>query len=117
MQQRCAELLLANLDIIYKHHKQVGVKIESYWGTELCHDYLCYLLVKGCKFDDSSRQDRAGFTYDVYVVLLTLYVMHIKLYTDFGKPVTLVEPNIRECDMNDGPSVDEALLNKDLTSH
>lgn len=109
MQQRCAKILLENLDIVYKGHKQVAVKLESYWGSELCHRYLKYLLVKECVENDDERQDRTGFKYDVYVTILALYVMHVKLYTDFGTPVTLKHPNIAECDMTEGPTVEEAV--------
>lgn len=111
MQQRYAEVLLKNLDVLYKHHKQVAIKIESYWGTELCHRYIKYLLVKECVNDSTDpREDRVGFEYDVYVVILTLYVLHVKLYTDFGHPVTLHNPNLKEY----GLTVQEAVA--DLTA-
>jgi len=87
MKTKHAHLLLECLDEIYKNYKHVAIKIESYWGTEICHEYLLYLLIKD--------RDREGFTFGTYMMLMALYVIHSEQFSDFDKPLQLSEMNIK----------------------
>jgi hypothetical protein len=65
--------LLTSLEVLYKHHKHVAVKIESTWGTQACDELLHNYLVK-------NRNNRQGFCPSVYKELVNLYLLHSKKY-------------------------------------
>lgn len=81
-----AHILLEYLDTIYKKYKHVAIKLESYWGTELGHRYLKYLLLRD--------RDREGFDFETYVMLMALYVMHSNDFTSFNDPLLLDDLNL-----------------------
>lgn len=65
--------MLASLDVLYKNHRHVAVKIESSWGTGQCDDRLHSYIVK-------NRDERIGFYPCVYKEILNLYILHSKKY-------------------------------------
>lgn len=87
MKTKYAHLLVKYLDEIYTQYKHVSVKLESYWGTELCHQYLRYLLV------NDRNDDREGFDFKIYVLIVSLYIIHAKEFGNFDDPVQLDDLN------------------------
>lgn len=74
-------LMLSSLNVLYKHHKHVAVKIESTWGTERCDTALHEYLIK-------NRLQRLGFCPSVYKEILNLYILHKSKY---GSKYTVLE--------------------------
>lgn len=68
-----AALMLTSLDVLYKNHKHVAVKIESTWGSPRCDDLLNSYLVK-------DRDLRLGFCPSIYKEILNLYILHSHRY-------------------------------------
>lgn len=66
-------LMLTSLNVLYKTHKHVAVKIESTWGTERCDKLLYECMVK-------DREHRLGFCPSIYKEILNLYVLHRSKY-------------------------------------
>lgn len=66
-------LMLTSLEVLYKQHKHVAVKIESTWGTSHCDNLLYEYLIK-------NRDERQGFCPSVYKEILNLYVIHSGKY-------------------------------------
>lgn len=85
-----ANLLLHYLDTLYKKYKHVSIKIESYWGTELCHTYLRYLLIK----ENDREIERIGFDFAEFQIIMSLYIIHVKQFGNFGNPVLLDDINL-----------------------
>lgn len=79
--------LIDTLNIIYKKHKHVSVKLEAHWGTEYGHFLFQTYLAK-------DRDHRIGFDLNVYALLVTLYIIHENVYGDFDRPVIIVNPNV-----------------------
>lgn len=80
-------LAVTLLDLCRKHPK-VGIFIEAHWAEEQCHDFIVTML------SDSHEGTRGGFESDMYGKLMKLYAIHVKMYGDYGRPLTVSYPNL-----------------------
>lgn len=79
-------LMLVSLDVLYKQHRHVAIKIESSWGTPRCDECLYTCLVKD--------RERLGFCPTVYKEILNLYVLHTSKYGSKYSVLTTKELNV-----------------------
>lgn len=86
MSESTLKYLLEGFNSLSKDYRHVAVKLESRWGTESCHIYLKNLLNK--------NEEREGFDTDIYSILMIMYMIHLKKYGDFKRPLILSNPNI-----------------------
>jgi hypothetical protein len=81
-------ILARNLADLCQKYPKAGVFIESHWTEEQCHDYISRLLT------DVRNGERIGFEAEIYEKLIKIYAIHVSMYGDYGKPLTISVPNI-----------------------
>jgi hypothetical protein len=77
MRTEVSRTIIHDLAKLHRLAPHVAAKIEVAWGTEQAHMYFKKLLNK-------DRDERKGFEFDVFQLIMKLYLIHVMEYSDFN---------------------------------